>query len=216
MEQSKATASQLGTRRPSRRALETVCLAPDQKKWLTLGATLVFIDEAGFSLRSPLKRTWAPRGQTPTVYTELNHNVRINLIGALAVTAGRRKIRLHAHAYRHNISGDQVIRFLQQLIEQIRGPIVLVWDKHPIHQRVKVKHWLQTHPRVHVYPFPTSAPELNPTEGVWTQISEYTASTAPRNGDELGAFVFGGVARTRRSARRLWACIYASDLPWPE
>ena len=129
------------------------------------------------------------------MYTALNHNVRINLIGALAVSAGRRKIRLHTHAYRHNISGDEVIRFLQQMLGQISGPIVLVWDKHPILQRVTVKQWLQAHPRVRVYPFPTSAPELNPTEGVWTQISEYTASTAPRDGAELAALVFGGVAR---------------------
>jgi hypothetical protein len=61
----------------------------------------------------------------------------------------------------------------------------MVWDKHPIHRPGKVKDFLACHSRLHVYEFPTSAPELNPTELVWTQISEYTASIAPHNGEYL-------------------------------
>lgn len=90
----------------------------------------------------------------------------------------------------------------------------MVWDKHPTHRRRLVKEFLARHPRLSVYEFPISAPELNPTEFVWNQISEYTASTAPRNRSELQANVFAGIARTRRSQNRLWACIFASDLPW--
>ena len=90
----------------------------------------------------------------------------------------------------------------------------MVWDRHPIHRRRKVKDWLARHPRLHVYEFPISAPELNPAEFAWTQISEYTAGTAPHNGAELRANVYAGIARTRRSQGRLWACIFGSGLPW--
>ena len=121
---------------------------------------------------------------------------------------------MRLHSYRQSISGEQVIRLLTHLLPHLTGPIVLVWDKHPIHRRRKVKDFLARHRRLQVYEFPTSAPELNPTEFVWTQISEYTASTAPRNGSELRALIYAGIARTRRSQRRLWACIAASDLPW--
>ena len=31
---------------------------------------------------------------------------------------------------------------------------------------------------------------------------------------KLMFIVFAGIARTRRSPRRLWACLFASDLPW--
>jgi putative transposase len=165
-------------------------------------------------LVSPLKRTWAPRGQTPTVRTSLEHNERLNLIGGLCVTPAQRKIKLHLQSHRKSISGDQVVEFLKHLLCHIQGPIVLVWDKHPIHRRCKVKDFLVCHPRIHVYEFPTSAPELNPTEFVWTQLSESTAGTAPHNATELRANVFAGVARTRRSQNRLWACIHASELPW--
>lgn len=174
---------------------------------------MVFPDESGYSAVSPLKRTWAPRGQTPTLRTSLEHNDRLNLIGALCVTPGQRKIKLHLQSHPESISGGQVIVFLRHLLQWIRGPIVLVWDKHPIHGRRKVKAFLDQHSRLHVYPFPTSAPELNPTEG-GAQISDYTASTAPRDGAELRANVFAGDARTRRSQKHLWACLFASDLPW--
>ena len=130
------------------------------------------------------------------------------------MTPGKRKIKLHLQSHRKSISGDEVIRFLKHLLRHVKGPIVILWDKHPIHRRRKVKDFLARHPRVHVYEFPTSAPELNPTEFVWTQISEYTASTAPHNGTELRTNVFAGIARTRRSQDRLWACVFASDLPW--
>lgn len=163
---------------------------------------------------SPLKRTWAPRGQTPTIRTSLEHNERLNLIGALCVTPAKGKIKWRLQSHRKSIRGEEVVRFLQHLLRHIRGPIVMVWDKHPIHRRRKVKDFLARHPRLFAYEFPTSAPELNPTEFVWTQVSESTASTAPHNGAELRANVFVGVARTRHSPSRLWACIFASDLPW--
>ena len=163
---------------------------------------------------SPLKRTWAPRGQTPTIRTSLEHNERLNLIGGLCVTPARRKVKLHLQSHRQSISGDEVVAFLSHLIPRITEPIVMVWDKHPIHRRRTVKDFLAHHPRIQAYEFPTSAPELNPTEFVWTQISQFTAGTAPHNGAELRANVFAGIARTRRSQCRLWACIYASDLPW--
>jgi len=107
-----------------------------------------------------------------------------------------------------------VIRFLKHLLRVVPGPIVMVWDKHTIHRRRKVKAFLARHRRIHVYEFPTAAPELNPTEFVWTQVSAYTANTAPHDMTELRANVRAAVARTRHSPKRLWACIAASELPW--
>jgi transposase len=121
---------------------------------------------------------------------------------------------LHLQSYTIPLSGEQVVLFLEHLLQCIPGPIVMVWDKHPIHGRAKVKDFLARHPRLHVYDFPTAAPELNPTEFVWTQVTDYTAGSAPRNGMELRVNVMAGVARTRRLPSRLWAAVFASDLPW--
>lgn len=175
---------------------------------------LIFPDETGFSLVSPLKRTWAPRRQTPVIRTSLEHNARLNLIGALGISPAQRQIKLRMQSHRKSISGDEVVRFLGHLAHRLRGPIVMVWDRHPIHRRRCVTEWLARHPHFHVYEFPTSAPELNPTEWVWSQIKESTASTAPHNAVELRANILAGVARTRRSQSRLWACIFGSGLAW--
>ena len=170
------------------------------------------LDESGFSLVSSLKCTWAPRGQTPTMRTSLSHRERLNLAGALCVSPRKRKIKLSVHAHRRTLRGEEVITFLQALLRRIHGPLVLVWDQHPIHRRREVKKFLAQHTRLHVYEFPTSAPELNPVEWIWQQVDDFTASTAPRNRHELRANVMAGIARIRRSSRRQWAGFTGAQL----
>jgi transposase len=163
---------------------------------------------------SPLKRTWSPRGRTPILRTSIDHKQRLNLIGAVCISPKQRRIELHTQSHTQAITGEEVILFLKHLLQCVSGPIVMVWDKHPIHGRRKVKDFLAKHPRLQVYDFPTAAPELNPTEFVWTQVTDYLAGYAPRNITELRARVRAGINRVRRSPRRLWACIFGSDLPW--
>jgi hypothetical protein len=64
---------------------------------------------------------------------------------------------MHRYLQLYNsISGEQVIRFLAHWLHHITGPVVTVWDKHPIHRRRKVKEFLAHYPRTHVYEFPTA------------------------------------------------------------
>jgi transposase len=191
-----------------------IIVGQGQKKWRELNATLVLIDEGGFTLVSPLKRTWAPCGCTPVVQTSLDHHERINLFGALLVSSDGKNIRLSVRAYDHTLSGEQVIEFLKQLLRQIPGEIVLVWDRHPIHKRKAVQKFIKTETRLHVYWFPVSAPELNPAEIIWTQLSEHTASTAPYSIVELRKNIFTGIAKIRRAKFRLQYCLSASGLSW--
>jgi transposase len=177
-------------------------------------ATLVLEDESGFSLVSPLKRSWSPRGHTPTIRTSLSHHQRLNLLGALLVNSDGRKIKLTTRSYQRSLCGEQVVAFLEQFLRVVPGEIVLVWDNHPIHKRQLVQDFIAQHPRLHVYHFPTCAPELNPVEFVWTQVSEYTANFAPHNMIELCTRVWNGVARTRNSTKRLAGCLKGCDLSW--
>lgn len=148
------------------------------------------LDESGFSLLSPLKRTWARRGHTPTVRTSLSHHERLNLLGALCVTAGGRGIALITRAHRRSLRGEEVMAFLKVLLARFAGPLILVWDQHP---------------RLQVVVLPTSAPELNPVEWVWQQMDDMLANTAPRDRHELRLKVMAAIARVKRSPRRMWA-----------
>jgi len=180
-----------------------------------LKATLVLEDESGFSLVSPLKRTWSPCGQTPVVRTSLDHHQRLNMLGAVRVPYHRRKcLQLSIRAYTCTLTGVQVVAFLKQLLRTISGELVFVWDHHPIHQRKLVEEFIDDEPRLHVDWFPTCAPELNPAEFIWTQLKEHSASTAPRNLLEHRCNISSGVAKIRRSQSRLQYCLSASDLSW--
>lgn len=175
----------------------------------------MLIDESGFSLVSPLKRSWSPRGQTPTVRTSLNHHQRLNLLGALLVSPHLRQIRLTVRSHQGSLGSAQVIAFLKRLLRLLPGQIVLVWDNHKIHLCPQTQEFLDQHRRrLHVYRFPTYAPELNPVEFVWTQVSEHHAGVAPHNMQELCQRIRAGVSRTRKSKKRLLVCLKSSDLSW--
>lgn len=144
--------------------------------------------------------------------TSLDHHERLNLLGALLVTPRGRKLKLAIRSHRRTLRGEEVVAFLARLLRRVRGPIVLVWDNHPIHQRQMVQAFLAQHDRLHVYDLPTGAPELNPMEWVWQQVDEHTASTAPHNRFELRANVMAGVARVRHSQQRLRAGFLGAKL----
>ena len=179
-----------------------------------MGATLVLEDESGFSLVSPLKRTWSRRGHTPVWKTSIDHHQRLNLLGALLVSPKGKRIRLCIRSYWISLTGKEVIAFLQQILDRMSDPMVMVWDRHPIHKRKTVQDFLASHERLHMFYFPVAAPELNPAEFIWTQATEYTAGTAPHNAKELQTNVFNAIARTRTSQKRLQACLLGTHLDW--
>jgi transposase len=194
--------------------VEGRCFAGGKKRRRELKAVLALEDESGFSLVSPLKRTWAPCGETPTVRTSISHHDRLNIIGVLLVLPNGQQFKLSLRSYWHSLTGKEVITFLKQLLRCTSGFILLVWDNHSIHKRKIVQEFLATQERLIVYWFPTAAPELNPAEYIWTQVSEYTAGTAPHNRTELQTNVTAGIARTRRSQKRLRSCLLATHLDW--
>lgn len=179
-----------------------------------MDATLGLEDEAGFTMVSPVKRTWSRRGQTPVFRTSIDHHDRLNILGVVLVSSKGKKIRLSVKSYWNALTGEEVIAFLKQILRLSRGHIVLVWDRHTIHRRVLVQEFIRSQKRLHVFEFPVAAPELNPAEYIWTQTKEYTAGTAPHDKYELQANVFAGISRTRISQKRLFACLRNSKIVW--
>ena len=123
-------------------------------------------------------------------------------------------MKLSTRSFRVNLRGEHVILFLKQLLRRIAGSIVLVWDNHPIHQRRLVQDFIASEPRLHVYAFPTCAPELNPMEFVWMHASHATENFAPHNLSELSTKVWAGIAKVRSSKHRLSACLAGTHLSW--
>jgi len=119
------------------------------------------------------------------------------------------------HFHPTTIPGVEVIRFLRHLLRHLRGEVVLLWDGGPIHKRRIVREFLRRRPRLHVYPFPAYAPELNPDEFVWTNAKKALSNSAPEDIGALAHSLRRSLRRLRRSQHLLWSCIFASELPWP-
>lgn len=124
---------------------------------------------------------------------------------------------MHLYARFHpnkNVRFPQVIEFLRQLLRQIRGPIVLLWDGNRPHRAADVRRFLAKHPRLHTERFPGYAPELNPDEFVWNHLKRAVANAVPEDLAHLKRLLHPPLQRLRQSQKLLWSCLHASDLPW--
>jgi transposase len=171
------------------------------------------LDESGFLLIPVVRKTWAPAGQTPILRHSYRHE-KVSTIGSVTVSPGRQRLGLFVKFHAHNITGREVIGFLQHLLRHLRRHVVLVWDGGPIHKRADVKAFLEKTRRLHVYRFPGYAPELNPIEYVWTHGKRDLSNSTYEDTDCLGSHLRRSIGRVRSSQQLLQSCIEHSELPW--
>lgn len=134
-------------------------------------------------LQPVVRRTWAPRGQTPLL-RQWDRRDRLSAISALTVAPRRRRFGLYWALYPHNIRRAEVLRFLQALRRHLPRDFTLIGDRHRPHRAACVATWLAHHRRIVVEWLPAYAPELNPVEPVWSHT---------KHGD-LANFTPGGLA----------------------
>jgi transposase len=179
------------------------------------GAHLVFIDETGFMLVPTVRRTYAPRGQTPVHRTGDPHG-RISCMGAIAISSGRDRIRLRYALLtdQENFRGPSVVQFLRDLRSDLGGPMTIIWDQIPIHECAGVMAFLAANADVVVEPFPPYAPELNPADGIWRYIKYgRLANYTPYEMDELRGRVVTELNRLKKCPGLLKSFVRFAKLP---
>lgn len=74
--------------------------------------------------------------------------------------------------YAHSITSLEVVAFLKQLQRLIPGLLLVIWGGSPTHRSRVIKDYLASGAtqRLHLERFPGYAPELNPTEWVWSYL----------------------------------------------
>lgn len=187
-------------------------MAAGKKNAIRLGAHIVFVDESGFLLIPSVRRTWAPRGQTPLVWHRYRHD-RISVISGISVSPKRRRLSLYFACHPKNITSKEVIAFLQHLLRHVRGHVILIWDRANIHRSKTLRQFCSRFARLHLEPLPGYAPELNPDEQVWSLTKGGLANGRPDNLGELNQAVQESLAGIGGSQRHLRACIHRSELP---
>jgi transposase len=163
-------------------------------------------------LQPVVRRTWAPRGETP-VLTCWDRHDRLSVISALSLSPQRRRLGLYFDIVDHNIATDDFVQFVEQLVIRIGRPIVLVLDRWSVHRSGARKIQARFGRRVQVEWLPPYAPELNPTEQVWNH-TKYAdlANFVPDDVLELGRAVAGSLHSKSKNQSLLRSCFQHAEL----
>jgi len=129
--------------------METARLAAHQKKARRLSATLVFWDESGFLMLPIVRRTWAPKGQTPVLHHNAKRLRKVSAIGMLTLSPERRRLGCY-HLLQPDASIDEtlVVAVLRQMRRHFRRPLIVLWDRLQAHRSHWVRNYLAATPDV--------------------------------------------------------------------
>jgi transposase len=179
-------------------------------------AYLVFLDESGFMLTPSVRRTWAPRGETP-ILDALDRRDRISAISSITVSPVNRRLNLYFELLPANANAhaDDIVAYLDHLRARLRAPMTVLWDGSRIHDRAGlVKDFLALHPEIKTERLPAYAPEINPDELVWSW-TKYgrLANLAAANTDWLFDHVIEALHYLRSHPEKLASFIEHTKLP---
>ena len=179
-------------------------------------AHVVFLDESGFQLTPSVRRTFAPRGQTP-VLSCWDRRDRISAISCITLSPlqGRPGLYFELLPVNRTVHAEEVVAFLKALRRQLRGPFTVVWDRHVIHSKSRlVKAFLADNPDIVVEDFPGYVPDLNPDEWVWGWTKYGRLSNlAAWDSEELWDHIVMALIDLKYQPRMLNAFIKEAGLP---
>ena len=172
-------------------------MGKSEKKSHDHGWYIVLIDESGYMLQPLVRRTWAPRGETPILYSWDRHD-RLSAITGITVSPVQHRLGLHFQIHDQNINFERVIEFITLLHRHLRGKFILVLDRYSAHRKA-VRLLQEEHPDwFEVEWLPAYAPDLNPVEMVWNH-SKYSdlSNFIPEDVDDLHQAVTTSLGKTR-------------------
>ena len=159
-------------------------------------AWICFEDEAGQTLRPPKARTWARRGKTPVVTVTGKGSGRVSIAGLLCLAPGHRGRLLFRTITHRGRQGERssfteadYIALLDAAHRLLGAPIVLVWDNLNTHVSKAMRALIDTRDWLTVIQLPAYAPDLNPTEGVWSHLKRAIANLTAHGVDHLARTV---------------------------
>ena len=181
----------------------------------------MFIDESGFLMSPLVRRTLAVKGQTPQLLHNVRHKGRgrdkVSVIGALTLSPKLHHLGLFFSSLVNDYFDHSAVAwFLRELLKHLRGPVIVVWDRGPMHQGPEIRQLQQDFPRLQFEQLPAYAPDLNPVECVWSylkwgRLSNYAAPD-PQTLDKTLFQELHCIRDDQDFLRGFWR---ASDLPLP-
>jgi transposase len=141
-------------------------MARPQKGAQAQGQRIFFLDESGFYPLPSVVRTYAPMGHTP-ILKEWWTRDHLSAISAISPEG-----QLYFHAQGQAVNSADIVAFLDHVLREMPGRLVILWDGAPIHRSQCIQEFLANGAaqRIQVERLPAYAPELNPVEGLWAYL----------------------------------------------
>jgi hypothetical protein len=162
-----------------------------------------------------VRRTWAPRGLTPKLIGFGRHRDKVSTIAAIVVSPRGRRVRLDWHTDPEDyIDAAAVVAFLEKLLGQLHGRVIVVWDGGSNHKGPLMRELLSRSRRLHLERLPAYAPDLNPVEWIWSYLKYgLMANFVPRDVRHVDKVVQGHLPNLGRDPRLLRSLWTGSKLP---
>lgn len=131
-------------------------------------ARSMLLDESGLLMAPLLRRSWAPRGKPPRQEQKAKHREKVSVAAGLILNARQDEVSL---AYQTLVNGffnsEPVADFLAAVMAALPGPLVVVWDRGPMHGGDPIEELQQRRGSLEIEPLPPYSPQLMPVEYLW-------------------------------------------------
>lgn len=176
------------------------------------------IDESGLLMAPLVRRTLAPRGQTPVLAQKSGHREKVSVAAALWLSPRRDRMGLFfgtlVNSYFDNWTSAA---FLEALVKELNGRVVVVWDGGSMHKGDPIRQIQNSlADRLVLEKLPPYAPMLNPVEPSWSWLKWGQLSNfAPSSAIHLNERVVDELRAIQTDQEVLGSFWRASELPLP-
>jgi hypothetical protein len=121
---------------------------------------------------------------------------RISVAGLFCVHPSERtrllyRVKIHRHrkGERRSFAETDYVALLDAAHQYLNAEIVVIWDNLNTHISAAMRQLIATRDWLHVIRLPAYAPDLNPTESVWSHVKRSLGNLATTGVDHLAAVV---------------------------
>lgn len=154
-------------------------------------------------------KTWAPRGHTPTIRANFGWE-KVTAIGGIDLQG-----EICFKVIEGSVYAPDVVDYLEQLVRDIDGFIVILWDGLPAHKASCIKEFEETFKeKIAIFRLPAYCPDFNPMEWFWAYVKwDKMKSFCPKNLSELKTKLRKIVNGMRRQPDLIQAFFELCSLP---
>lgn len=174
------------------------------------GAEIYWGDEMGLRSDHAAGRSFSKRGKTPVVSGTGKR------FGCSMISAITNRGRLYFMVFKTRFVASVFVGFLRRLCNQIRRPICLIVDSHPVHRSLRVRKELEgMNGTLKLFFLPGYSPELNPDEYLNQDVkSNAVGRRRPKTQHEMMLNVRGYLRSTQRMPRIVRSYFQANSVQY--